>query len=776
MRSLAGAIYIRNNNKPHQIKQIFMTKNNRLTSVLAAVCCLFSAAAMRPAAEIDSCVTELLGRMTIDEKIGQLNQLSGYGYAPEMVTQIKNGSVGSILNEVDPEVVNRLQYEAVENSRLGIPLIFARDVIHGFKTTFPIPLGQAASWNVDLVEEGARIAADEASSVGIRWTFSPMVDISRDARWGRIAESFGEDPVLSGALGVAMVKGYQGDDLSRPNTMAACAKHFAGYGAAEGGRDYNTTWIPEVQLRDTYLPPFKQAADAGAATFMCSFNDINGVPSSGNRYLLRDILRGEWGYDGLMVSDWGSIQQMIPHGYSTDLRQAALQGVNAGVDVDMESYAYIGHLRELIESGELSESDIDPLVANVLRLKYRLGLFDNPYVDMASASRFYAPASLDAARRAVEESAILLKNDGILPIDNDKVRKIAIVGPMADAQHDQAGTWVFDLEKERCVTPLAALKELYGGSDIRYAAGLEYTRDRKTNGFAEAVKAAAKSDVIIYFAGEEAVLSGEAHCRADLSLPGAQSALLRELKATGKPLVLVVQAGRPLAFADDVALADAVVFCFHGGTMTGPALANLLSGKVNFSGRCPVSFPRMSGQVPIYYAGKNTGRPASGITLIDDIPLEAGQTSTGCTSYYLDAGAGPLFPFGYGLSYTSFTYSEPELSASTLSADGSLTVKCTVTNTGSREGSEVAQLYVRDHVGSLVRPVRELKDFRKITLRPGESRQIEFTIIPSQLAFHVDGAKTVVEPGEFSVWVAPDAQSGTPVQFTFVESSEFASK
>lgn len=753
-----------------------MNIKNRLSVVFAAACCLFPASAMRPAAEIDSCVTSLLNRMTLDEKIGQLNQLSGYGYAPEMVAKIKNGSVGSILNEVDPEVVNRLQREAVENTRLGIPLIFARDVIHGFKTIFPIPLGQAASWNPELVEEGARIAADEASSVGIRWTFSPMVDVARDARWGRMAEGFGEDPVLASVLGVAMVKGYQSDDLSKPNTMAACVKHFAGYGASESGRDYNTTWIPEVHLRDTYLPPFKAAADAGAATFMCSFNDINGVPSSGNRHLLRDILRDEWGFDGLMVSDWGSIQQMIPHGYSRDLRHAALQAVDAGVDIDMEGYAYIGHLRELIESGELSEADIDPLVANVLRLKYRLGLFDNPYVDMSTASAFYAPESMDAARRAVVESAILLKNDGMLPIDNNKVKKIAIVGPMADAQHDQAGTWVFDLEKERCVTPLAALKDLYGKSNILYAAGLEHTRDRNMVGFADAVKAASKSDLVIYFAGEEAVLSGEAHCRADLSLPGAQSALLRELKSTGKPVVLVVQAGRPLAFPQDVELADAVVYCFHGGTMTGPALADLLSGKANFSGRCPVSFPRMSGQVPIYYSRKNTGRPAEGMTLIDDIPLEAGQTSTGCTSYYLDAGDGPLFPFGYGLSYTTFSYSDPVLSSSTLSPDGQLTVKCTVTNTGSREGSEVAQLYIRDHVGSLVRPIRELKDFRKVTLRPGESREIEFTLKPSQLAFHVEGGKAVVEPGEFSVWVAPDAESGVPAKFNYVESTNLAAK
>lgn len=750
--------------------------NKRLFSAFLSACCLASVSAVMPDAEIDSRVSDLLGRMTLDEKIGQLNQLSGYGYAPDMVGRIRGGAVGSLLNETDPEVVNQLQREAVENSRLGIPLIFARDVIHGFKTIFPIPLGQAASWNPDIVREGARIAADEASSVGIRWTFSPMVDISRDARWGRIAESFGEDPVLSAKLGVAMVEGYQGDDLARPNTMAACAKHFAGYGASESGKDYNTTWIPETLLRDVYLRPFKELVKAGSATFMCSFNDINGVPSSGNRVLLEDILRGEWGYDGMMVSDWGSIEQMIPHGYSADLRQAASQAVNAGVDMDMESHAYTSHLRQLVESGEVSEARVDSLVRNVLTLKYRLGLFENPYVDVASSRRFYAPSSLDAARRAVEESAILLKNTGTLPLNNSKVKKIAVIGPMADAQHDQAGTWVFDLEKERSVTPLTALQQMYGKENVIYAPGLEHTRDLDTKGFANAVKAARKADVVLFFAGEEAVLSGEAHCRADLSLPGAQSRLLAELKSAGKPVVMIVQAGRQLAIMPESEMADAVVYCFHGGTMTGPALANLLSGKANFSGRCPVSFPRMSGQEPLYYNHKNTGRPASGITLINDIELEAGQTSTGCTSYFLDAGDGAFYPFGYGLSYTTFEYGEPVLSATSIAPDGSLKVSCTVTNTGNREGAEVAQLYIRDHVASLVRPVRELRDFAKITLKPGESRTLEFTITPADLEFHVNGAQTVVEPGEFSVWVAPNAGEGTPAKFTVVKPNDSAAK
>lgn len=746
---------------------------NILTAFLA-VCAITNITATRSEAEIEKNINALLSQMTLDEKVGQLNQLSGFGYAPAMVEQVKSGTVGSILNETDPAVVNKLQHDAVENSRLGIPLIFARDVIHGFKTIFPIPLGQAAGWNPQLVEQGAAIAADEASSVGIRWTFSPMVDIARDARWGRIAEGFGEDPVLASRLGAAMVKGYQGEDLSAPNTMAACVKHFAGYGAAEAGKDYNTTWIPEQLLRDIYLPPFKACADAGAATFMCSFNDINGIPSSGNKYLLRDILRGEWGYDGVMVSDWGSIDQMIPHGFSENLRHAALQGAQAGVDIDMESYAYTQHLADLVKSGDLPEETVDEMVANVLRLKYRLGLFDNPYIDEKNAARFYAPASLEAARKCVEESAILLTNNGILPIAPRKDLKIAVIGPMADAQHDQAGTWVFDLEKEYCVTPLTALRDRFGKDAVIYAPGLKYSRDKSRDGFTEALSAAREADVILFFGGEEAVLSGEAHCRTDLTLPGAQKELIAELKQTGVPMVLVVQAGRPLVLTHEKELADAIVYCFHGGTMTGPALTNLIDGTVNFSGHTPVSFPKASAQVPLYYNRKNTGRPAEGITLIDDIELEAGQTSTGCTSFYLDAGDGPLFPFGYGMSYTDFTYSEPQLSATRIDPDGYVDVTCTITNSGDREGSEVVQLYIRDLVSSLIRPIRELRDFEKITLAPGESKTLTFTLSGKDLAYHTQGSNTVIEPGDFNVWVAPNAESGTPVKFTVVKSSDVA--
>ena len=734
-----------------------------LSLLAGGLCAGVAAAGPRTPQEIDNAVNDLIARMTVEEKVGQLNQLSGRGLSADMVQLIKDGKVGSILNEVDPATVNALQHLAVENSRLGIPLVIARDVIHGFKTIFPIPLGQAASWNEALIKEGARIAADEASSVGVRWTFSPMVDIARDARWGRIAEGFGEDPVLASRLGVAMVEGYQGDDLGNPNTMAACVKHFAGYGAAEGGKDYNTTWIPEVLLRDVYLPPFKACADAGAATFMCSFNDINGVPSSGNRYLLHDILRDQWNWDGLIVSDWGSIEQMRNHGFSKDLRQAALQGAKATVDVDMENYAYTQYLADLVESGEVSMDELDAMVANILRLKYKLGLFDNPYIDETAVS-FYAPASLDAARRAVEESAVLLKNNGILPVDFSKVRKIAVTGPMADAQHDQAGTWVFDLEKDHCVTPLAALKERCGDKVV-YSKGMAHTRDRSHDGFKDALKAAKNADVVFFFAGEEAVLSGEAHSRADINLPGSQKELLRELKKSGKPVVMVVQAGRPLTIADDAELCDAVVYLFHGGTMAGPGIVNILAGDVCPSGKLPVSFPKMVGQLPLYYNHKNTGRPAEGITYIDNIELEAGQTSTGCTSFYLDAGDGPAYPFGYGLSYTNFNYGTPVLSASEMPCDGCITVSCDVTNTGSCEGCEVVQLYVHDLVGSLARPVKELKDFQKISLKPGETQTVTFSLPASSLGFTAPDLQYVVEPGDFDLWVAGDSATGNPVRF-----------
>lgn len=718
---------------------------------------------------VEKRIDELVSQMTLQEKIGQMNQLTGMGLSKNMKESVKTGKVGTILNELNVNVVNELQRIAVEESRLHIPLIVARDVIHGFKTIFPIPLGQAASWNPEIAEEGARVAAVEASATGIRWTFAPMIDISRDPRWGRIAESCGEDPYLTSIMGVAMVKGFQGTDLSVPTSIAACAKHFAAYGASESGKDYSTTWIPEVLLRDVYLPPFEAAAKAGTATFMCSFNDINGIPSSGNPYLNHQILRNEWNYDGVLVSDWGSIQQMIPHGFCTDLKEAAMKAANASVDIDMMGYAYTKHLEDLVKSGKVSEKTIDEAVRNILRLKFRLGLFDNPYTKVAEKLPYYTAESLAKAKRAAMESAVLLKNNGVLPLKKE-IKTIAVVGPLADAPADQLGTWCFDAEPERAVTPLTALRDLYG-KQVKIVAepGLQYSRDRSEEGIAKAVKTAEQADVILAFVGEEAILSGEARCRADIGLPGKQTELLAALKQTGKPVVMIVMAGRPLTIARETEMVDGILYAFHGGTMAGPALADLIFGQAAPSGKLPVTIPRMVGQIPIYYAHKNTGRPASNITLMDDIEIGAKQTSIGFTSYHLDAGDGPLFPFGYGLSYTTFRYGDVKLSSGKLKGDETLTVTCDITNVGNCDASEVVQLYIRDRVASLIRPVRELKGFKKVFMKAGETHTVSFQLSASDLAFWHDAKVKKAEAGEFLVWVSTDSQTGTPVRFLYEE-------
>ncbi len=733
---------------------------------MGVACCM--AATGRDAAT-EARIDSLVARMTLQEKIGQLNQLNAARF-DTLGAAVAQGRVGSIINEVDPEVVNSLQRKAVEESRLGIPLIFARDVIHGFNTVFPIPLGQAATWNPQLVEEAARIAAVEATASGIRWTFSPMMDVSRDARWGRIAESAGEDPLLNERMGLAMIRGYQTDNLADPTAMAACAKHFAGYGFSEAGKDYNTTWLPLPLLEDVVLPPFEAAAGAGVATFMTSFNDINGVPSSGNSWLMRDVLRDRWRFDGVLVSDWNAITEMINHGVAADKRDATMLAATAGVDIDMEGHAYPDAMEALVREGRLDETVVDGLVRNVLRLKFRLGLFDNPYIDLSKPSPAYAPAHLGAATRAAEEGAILLKNGGMLPLGL-KPGKVAVIGPMADAPYDQGGTWAPDLQHERSVTPLAALRRLYGEENVIHAPGLGYTRDKSLDGIQAAVKAAREADVAVCFVGEEAVMSGEAHSMADLGLKGAQTALLEAVCATGKPVAVVFMAGRPLTVGKEIDMADAVLYSFHGGTMAGEALANLLSGKANPSGKLPVTMARMTGQYPMYYAHKNTGRPPEWTVDLDSIPVEALQTSTGCTSYYLDAGKDPLYPFGYGLSYTTFDISAPRLSASSMAigSETPLTVECTVTNTGDREGAETVQLYVRDLVGSLARPVKELQDFRKVTLKPGESKVVSFALTPGQLSFHGLDGKPLIEAGDFQVWTAGNSVDGTPVSFSLTD-------
>ena len=705
----------------------------------------------------------LLAQMTLAEKIGQMNQVSAGGDVSNYAESLRKGQVGSILNEVDPVKINAFQRIAVEESRLGIPLLVGRDVIHGFHTVFPIPLGLAATFDPELVESGARIAALEATSQGIRWTFSPMLDIARDPRWGRMAEGSGEDSWLDARMGEAMVRGYQGAQWDT-TTLAACIKHFVGYGAAEGGRDYNSTFLTERELRDTYLPPFEAAVKAGALTLMTSFNDNDGVPSTGNRFILKEVLRDEWGFDGLVVTDWNSMGEMISHGFGADRKEVALKALEAGVDMDMMTFGFLSHLEELVRSGAVKESAIDDAVRNILRVKFILGLFEHPYVDAAASEAVqYAPKHLEAARRSAEESAILLKNSGVLPLDASRVRPLLVTGPMADAPHDQLGTWAFDGQKEHTVTPLAALRERFPGRVV-YVPGLTFSREKK-NRFDEVVAAARRADAVLVFLGEEAILSGEAHSLADLNLLGSQSELLAALRATGKPVVATVMAGRPLTIERDLPNCDAMLYSFHPGTMGGPALANLIFGDVNPSGKAPVTFLRTVGQVPMYYAHHMTGRPYNGETLLDDIGPEAGQTSLGNTSYYLDYGAYPLFPFGYGLSYTQFAYSGIALDKASYGTGDVLKVNFTLANTGDREGTEVVQVYVRDLVGSVTRPVKELKHFERVSLKPGESREMEVEIPVSELAFWgLDGRKKV-EPGDFQLWVAGDSASGEPLSF-----------
>ncbi len=709
-------------------------------------------------------IESLLKKMTLREKIGQMNQVDNWGSRQQLEEHVRKGEIGSFLNL--PSDFHELQRIASEESRLGIPLVVGRDVIHGYKTIFPIPLGQAATFNPQLVEEGARIAAIEATADGIHWSFAPMLDIARDARWGRIAESSGgEDTHLDAAMGVAVVKGFQGDNLSHQTSLAACAKHFVGYGAAESGVDYNSTFIPERVLRNVYLPPFEAVAKAGCASFMTSFNDNDGVPSSANDFILRDVLRNEWGYDGMVVSDWSSVTEMIAHGYCTDRKDAAEKSANAGVDMEMVSRSFIDNLEQLVNEGKVKEATIDNAVRNILRLKFRLGLFDGRDV-YGDKSVQYSAAHLAKAKEAATQSVILLKNNGTLPLGND-IKTIAVTGPMADAPHDQLGTWSFDGEKTRTVTPLAALRQEYGSSiNILYSPGTAYSRDRRTEGIAEAVDNAMKADVVLAFVGEEAILSGEAHSLADLNLKGAQKQLIAELAKTGKPVITIVMAGRPLTIGDEAELSSAILYSFHPGTMGGPALADLLFGKAVPSGKLPVTIPRMTGQAPIYYAHNSTGRPASGReTLIDDIPLEAGQTSLGCTSYFLDAGFGPLYPFGYGLSYTTFKYSDVKTDKNGYTATDTIRATAILTNTGTRTATEVAQLYVRDMFGSVTRPVKELKGFQRITLRPGESQTIQFALPVSDLAFWNRAMQKVVEPGDFTLWIGGDSNCRQSVKF-----------
>lgn len=714
----------------------------------------------------------LLQLMTFEEKLGQLQQLDGGISKNDLPRLIAEGKVGSVLNEIDPQRNAEYQKIAREKSRLGIPLLIGRDVIHGFRTMFPIPLGQSASWNTELVKEGARIAAAEASATGINWTFAPMIDVARDPRWGRVAESPGEDPFLTAEMGVAMIKGFQGEDMSEPGRIAACAKHFAAYGMAEGGRDYNSAVVGNRYLHEVYLRPFKSAVAAGAGSFMTSFNEVNDVPASGNQYLLRDVLKQKWAYPGMVVSDWESITEMIAHGYCEDPKAAALAAMKAGVDMEMTSTSYNDHLSGLIEEGRLEVKVIDDAVKRILVLKARLGLFKGPRPQVQGTLEKLGGEYLAAAKLAATESVVLLKNaDAVLPLSAD-LKSVAVIGPLADAPHEQMGTWSFDGKKEDSQTPLAALrKDLSGKAKINYARGLEISRTKTDEGFADALAAARASEIVLFFAGEEAILSGEAHSRAHLNLPGAQEELLSQISALGKPVILIVMAGRPLILTDLLPKVDAVLYAWHPGTMAGPALSDLITGKANPSGHLPITFPRAVGQIPVYHAHKNTGRPADkdNWVPIDKIPVHAWQTSLGNTSHYLDEGFTPLFPFGYGMSYTTFSYGPVQLDKTEYGKNETITASVEVTNTGKVSGKEVVQLYLRDHFASVTRPVRELKAFEKITLSPGESRTVTFELSPEERSFYRSDLSYGAEPGKYTVWIGPDAAVEQGVEFSTVE-------
>ncbi|MFK8160820.1 MAG: beta-glucosidase BglX [Lewinella sp.] len=711
----------------------------------------------------------LLQLMTFSEKLGQLQQLDGGISYNDLPRLIEEGKVGSVLNEVNPERNAEYQRIALEKSRLGIPLLIGRDVVHGFKTMFPIPLGQSATWNPELVREGARIAAKEASAAGVNWTFAPMIDVARDPRWGRIAESPGEDPFLTSEMGVAMIQGFQGSDMREPGRIAACAKHFAAYGMAEGGRDYNSAIVGERYLHEVYLRPFRAAVAAGAGSFMTSFNEINDVPASGNTYLLREVLKKKWNYPGLVVSDWESITEMIAHGYCKDKPGAARAAMNAGVDMEMTSTTYNDHLEALILAGKVDAKMVDDAVYRILFLKSRLGLFQEARPQVQFAVETLGADHREAARQTAIESVVLLKNEQkTLPLSTD-LTSVAVIGPLADAPHEQMGTWSFDGKKEDAETPLTALRaELAGKVKINYAPGLKISRTKTEEGFSDALAAARTSDVVLFFAGEEAILSGEAHSRAHLGLPGAQQKLLEQISELGTPVVLVIMAGRPLILTDLLPKVDALLYAWHPGTMAGPALTDLLMGKANPSGRLPVTFPKAVGQIPIYHAHKNTGRPAKEDTWvhIDKIPVHAWQTSLGNTSHYLDEGFTPLFPFGYGLSYTDFSYGPLQLSSDQVGTMERITASIEVTNTGEVSGKEVVQLYLHDHFASVTRPIRELKAFEKISLAPGESRTVTFELSPEALSFYRADLSYGPESGKYTVWVGADAAVQAGMEFS----------
>jgi len=696
-------------------------------------------------------VDALLKKMTLAEKIGQLNQYNGDWEATGPVTAdvgnkldaIKRGEVGSVLNIVGVKHTRVFQ-EAAMQSRLKIPLIFGQDVIHGYSITFPIPLGEAASWDLPAIERSARIAATEAAAGGVHWTFAPMVDIARDPRWGRVMEGAGEDPYLGSLIATARVRGFQGKGLGNLDAVMACAKHFTAYGAAIGGRDYNSVDMSLRTLWEIYLPPFKAALDAGAATFMNSFNDLNGTPASANSYLMRDILKGKWGFKGIVVSDWGSIGEMINHGYVKDNYEAAEAAINAGNDMDMESRSYIKNLAKLVADKKVSVSTIDAAVRRILTKKYELGLFDDPY-RFSNADReqsaMNTPEHLEAARDIARKSIVLLKNEGqVLPLSHD-LNSIAVIGPLAKLKKEMKGFWSLDVGDESQIVSLyEGLEQQAGKTKLLYAKGCEIT-DTSRTGFDEAFKTAMQADVVVMAMGERFDMTGEAKSRSNIHLPGVQEELIQKIVGTGKPVVVLLMAGRPMVFNWTADHAPAILYTWWLGNQAGNAITDVLYGKYNPAAKLPITFPRTEGQIPIYYNHYNTGRPAHG------------DNDVNYTSAYIDLPNSPKFAFGHGLSYTTFGYSNLKFSKKTMTNKEVITVSFDLKNTGKYAGEEVAQLYLRQMVAQPVRPIKELKGFEKMMLQPGETKTITFTIDKEKLSFYNDKLERITQPGEFRLMI-----------------------
>ncbi len=712
---------------------------------------------------IEKKIDKLLSEMTLEEKIGQMNQYSGNSAItgplkarPEQIEDLKKGWIGSMLNVVGATNTREMQKLVMENSRMKIPLIFGFDVIHGYKTIFPIPLGESASWDLEAIEASARVAGSETAASGVHWTFAPMVDIARDARWGRIMEGAGEDTYLGSLIAVARVKGFQGKDLKDNNTIVACAKHFAAYGAAEAGRDYNTVDISDRVLKETYLKPFKVAVDAGVGTFMNSFNELDGVPATGNGYLVNSILKKDWDFKGFVVSDWGSIGEMVNHGVAKDKYEAGNLAANAGNDMDMESNSYRDHLLQLVKDGKVSEKTIDEAVRRILRIKFKLGLFDDPYKycnEELEKKEVMSEANLNMARDVSRKSIVLLKNNNqILPISSD-VKTIAVIGPLADSKKDMLCNWTAMGDPNDAVTVLEGIKaQVSATTKVLYAKGCNIADDSVTN-FAQAVNIAKQADIVILAIGEAGNMSGEAHSRGNINIPGRQEELAKELFKTGKPVVVLLMNGRPLTIPWLAANAPALLECWFLGTQSGNAIADVVFGKYNPSGKLPVSFPYSVGQIPVYYNHKNTGRPKLSdtdfyVSRFEDIPNE------------------PVFPFGYGLSYTTFSYSDITLSDTAMGMQDTLAISVQVKNTGKFDGEEVVQLYIQDLVGSVTRPVKELKGFKKLMIKVGETQEVKFKISTSDLAFYTKDMSFKAEPGDFKAYVGTSSSDCKEKRFT----------